>query len=64
MNSEQFCYWLKGHFELSQNKPLSIEQTVIIKEHLDLVFNKVTVSSIQKAFSTDLARNSSIQLTC
>lgn len=42
MNSTEFCYWLKGYFELSKDTKLSEEQSKVIKEHLDLVFNKVT----------------------
>jgi len=42
MTSEQFTYWLQGYFEISDSKMLSSRQTQIIKDHLDLVFNKVT----------------------
>lgn len=42
MNSEQFTYWLKGFFEISDTNNLSEKQVQIIRDHLDLVFNKVT----------------------
>lgn len=43
MTPEQFCYWLQGYFELSPaNIELGVEQTTIIKEHLALVFDKIT----------------------
>lgn len=43
MNAENFCYWLQGHFELTDSKNgLSAEQVEMIKSHLDLVFVKVT----------------------
>lgn len=42
MNSEQFTYWLKGFFEISDTNNLSAKQVQIIRDHLDLVFNKVT----------------------
>jgi len=40
MTPEQFCYWLNGHFDLSDTNTLSEEQVKVIKEHLELVFNK------------------------
>lgn len=47
MNERDFCYWLKGYFELSENSEwasaeLTSKQQKIIKDHLDLVFKKVT----------------------
>ena len=37
-----FCYWLQGFFELTNQKTLTEKQFLIIKDHLQLVFNKVT----------------------
>lgn len=43
MNELQFCYWLQGYFELTDSgQPLSAQQVQIIKDHLELVFKKVT----------------------
>lgn len=42
MTPENFCYWLRGHFELNEGQPLSAEQSKMIAEHLKLVFKKVT----------------------
>ncbi len=43
MNSENFAYWLQGYFELlGKDEPLTKEQVQIIKDHLALVFDKVT----------------------
>jgi len=42
MNSTQFTYWLKGFFEISDSKELTDKQVQIIKDHLNLVFTKVT----------------------
>lgn len=42
MTSEQFVYWLQGYFEISKDKTLDESQIQIIKDHLSLVFNKVT----------------------
>lgn len=39
----EFCYWLKGYFELSDSNTLSPQQVQIIKDHLNLVFTKVTL---------------------
>lgn len=41
MDSLQFAYWLQGFCELNQQPPTP-EQWKSIKEHLQLVFNKVT----------------------
>jgi hypothetical protein len=39
MQSRDFCYWLQGFFELSDDSDrLSIEQIDLIKRHLALVF--------------------------
>lgn len=42
MEATDFCYWLQGFFELSEGKKLTPKQVEIIKDHLQLVFNKVT----------------------
>ena len=42
MEAENFAFWLKGYFELQDTNKLSPKQVQIIKDHLDLVFNKVT----------------------
>lgn len=38
MTSRDFCYWLQGFFELSNEQALSVTQTQIIAKHLALVF--------------------------
>lgn len=46
MTAENFCYWLKGYFEINGNQPrppeyvdsLNSEQIKMIKQHLDYVF--------------------------
>ena len=42
MDSTAFTYWLQGFFEISDAKKLDEKQVQIIKDHLALVFNKVT----------------------
>lgn len=42
MTPEQFAYWLQGYAELAGDAPTP-EQWQSIKEHLALVFNKVTL---------------------
>ena len=42
MNADNFCYWLQGYLELTDSKDLDANQVDIIKDHLELVFNKVT----------------------
>lgn len=44
MDSIQFCYWLQGFFEIADPERISIDEIKIIKDHLQLVFNKVTPS--------------------
>ena len=46
-NPEAFVFWLHGFFELSDTETLSDKQVKIIKEHLDLVFDKVTPTSLK-----------------
>jgi hypothetical protein len=38
MTSRDFCFWLQGMFELTSPGMINIEQTKIIKKHLDMVF--------------------------
>lgn len=39
MKSRDFCYWLQGFFELSdQSKEITIEQSKLIQRHLNMVF--------------------------
>jgi hypothetical protein len=43
VNPEQFCYWLHGFFEIAcPIDGLSPTQIATIRDHLDLVFTKVT----------------------
>lgn len=42
MTPEQFTYWLQGFIEMENPKTLSLRQTKIIKDHLELVFKKET----------------------
>ena len=42
MNAKSFTYWLQGFFELSETTDLSPKQIQMIKDHLNLVFEKVT----------------------
>ena len=42
MNERDFCYWLQGYMELTYSQELNQEQVAIIKNHLNLVFNKLT----------------------
>jgi hypothetical protein len=42
MSPENFAYFLQGYFEISGATYLSEAQTQVVKDHLDLVFNKVT----------------------
>lgn len=38
MTSRDFCFWLQGFFELSNEKYLDEKQTNLVKQHLAMVF--------------------------
>lgn len=38
MTSRDFCYWLRGYFELASADELSTSQVETIKQHLSMVF--------------------------
>lgn len=42
MTPQEFCYWLQGMMEIQNPESLSAEQTQMVKDHLKLVFTKVT----------------------
>lgn len=42
VDPKDFCYWLKGVFEVTNPKTLSEREIGVIKKHLDLVFKCVT----------------------
>ncbi len=42
MESIEFTYWLQGFLELSETKTLDERQLQIVRDHLALVFTKVT----------------------
>jgi len=46
MTTDQFCYWLQGYFEMSEETHLSANQIQMIKDHLQLVFEKKTPTRI------------------
>lgn len=54
MTPENFCYWLQGAVELQMNAP-SEEQWQIIRDHLQLVFDKKTPArmNLQTTMSED-----------
>ena len=42
INSESFCYWLQGALEIMNPETLDKKQLQIVKDHLALVFKKIT----------------------
>lgn len=42
MTPENFCYWLQGSLELTEGQELTAKQVTVIKDHLNLVFDKKT----------------------
>jgi hypothetical protein len=56
MTPEQFCYWLQGYVEITDdlNSKPSQEEWDRIKDHLKLVFNKVTPNYYKKYDNTPI----------
>lgn len=64
MNSDNFCYWLRGFTELRDNTvPPTAEQWLEIQRHLKLVFNRqdapaprftTTPGSLSPGFTTPI----------
>lgn len=63
MSPENFVYWLQGYLELSDSKDLDSNQLDIVKDHLKLVFNKVTPAYREK-FYDPMAYNNSYYDSC
>ena len=42
MTAEQFVYWLQGFMEVANPDAIGKRETQVIKDHLQLVFNKQT----------------------
>ena len=42
MTTKQFAYWLQGFFEINDPQTINKEQTQIIRDHLNLLFDKIT----------------------
>lgn len=38
MKSTEFCYWLQGFFELSNDVTMTPDQVRMVRNHLNLVF--------------------------
>lgn len=55
MTPDQFCYWLQGLMELQNPKTLNETQVQSIKDHLVLVFKKVTPAIVNKDENSNLA---------
>lgn len=52
LKPENFVYWLQGFFEVSGANLLTEEQTKIVKEHLELCFEKVLEPNSDTSHST------------
>lgn len=53
MNERDFYYWLQGFFELSGATELTAKQVKMIKEHMALVTEKVTQTSVDEETQSD-----------
>ena len=56
MDAQSFCYWLHGFTELTRGQTPDPAQWKAIREHLDLVFKKVTppVGEVQKGVESKI----------
>ena len=45
-----FVYWLQGFLEIQDPKNINEEQVKIIKDHISLVLNKITVLKLNNTF--------------
>lgn len=50
MTTDQFCYWLHGWTEINGGGQPAALQWQIIKDHLDLVFAKVTPTYLPSGY--------------
>ena len=65
MTPEQFVYWLQGFMEMADPKELNKVQTVQIKDHLKLVFDKKTPEvSLPSIQHTNPFTLTPYQITC
>ena len=47
MTEKEFCRWLHGYFELGgEDATLTEEQVEVVKEHLKLIYKKVTPTEL------------------
>ena len=46
MTPEQFCYWLQGYYELTNDTDRLSQRDHIIRDHLKTVFDKQTPERI------------------
>ncbi len=54
MQPQDFCYWLQGFLEMSDAKTLDVKQLQVLRDHLNLVFNKQTPNrSVQGTVTVD-----------
>jgi hypothetical protein len=66
MNSQEFCYWVQGLFELSDPQELNEKQVAVIKEHLDLVLNEDSKlrPQVNNDFTTGIITDSLCFMSC
>lgn len=66
MNERDFAYWLQGFLELRESdNGLSERQVHIIRDHIELVFNKATLErkaeanweSVRRVFGNEVISN-------
>lgn len=58
MTPENFCYWVQGYFEIGNIQSLDSAQVLVVKDHLALVFKKVTPQypSLDKETASDVPK--------
>ncbi len=53
MTHENFCYWIQGFNEINGGKAPTVKQWEIIRDHLNLVFNKVTPNRSREIYDVE-----------
>lgn len=64
MTPEQFVYWLRGYMEIVNPDKIDVQETAIIKQHLDTVFNRERNKSDQAVHYPYLTIPTDVYASC
>jgi hypothetical protein len=63
MNSLDFCYWLRGYFEINGEQAITKKQAEIISKHLTLVFEE-KAKDLEPVSEADVLRARGKEVVC